>query len=239
MVVAAGNYASDLNGEFTMSSPLINRFVLLNLAREDFDIREVLDGPISTVKTSEDIKKFLDLEESDHSVYDYKAFIDWLYDSKNVDFAKYTPEEIDEIGLVGFTSIRSLDFSTRYARMYMETYADNSWIRVVGDTLGTSAKKEGKPLRHVIEMEEDKFCKTIESSDKSLGEILSDIAKADSVSLEDLNKLKRAIVATPSTDITNHNLKTLIDIIKSGKPGVKQPLMSDCVTLLTNKFNEL
>ena len=99
MVVAAGNYASDLNGEFTMSSPLINRFVLLNLAREDFDIREVLDGPISTVKTSEDIKKFLDLEESDHSVYDYKAFIDWLYDSKNVDFAKYTPEEIDEINI--------------------------------------------------------------------------------------------------------------------------------------------
>lgn len=239
MVVAAGNYASDLNGEFTMSSPLINRFVLLNLAREDFDIREVLDGPISTVKTSEDIKKFLDLEESDHPVYDYKAFIDWLYDSKNVDFVKYTPEEIDEIGLVGFTSIRSLDFSTRYARKYMETYTDNSWIRVVGDTLGTSAKKEGKPLRHIIEMEENKFCKSVDSSDKSLGEILSDIAKADSVSLEDLNKLKRVVVATPSTDITNHNLKTLIDIIKSGKPGVKQPLMSDCVTLLTNKFNEL
>ena len=239
MVIAAGNYASDLNGEFTMSSPLVNRFVLLNLSEDDFDVRESLSGTFRDLKTPEDIETFLELKNDKYLAYDYDAFIEWLYSSNNVGFGKYVPEEVNGLGLLGFTSTRSLDFSVRFARKYMEMYSDNSWMRVVGDTLGTSAKKEGKPLRDIIEMEEDKFCKVTETAEASLGELLNEMAKADTITLESLNTLKRTIIATPSSDITNYNLRTLIEIVKSGKPGVTHTVMNDCVTLITNKFNEV
>ena len=239
MVIAAGNYASDLNGEFTMSSPLVNRFVLLNLSEDDFDVKETLDGAFRNLKTPEDIEKFLELDKDKYLAYNYDAFIEWLYSSNNVGFGRYVPEEVAGLGLLGFTSTRSLDFSTRFAKKYMEMYSDNSWMRVVGDTLGTSAKKEGKPLRDIIEMEEDKFCKVTETAEASLGELLSEMSKANEITLESLNALKRAITATPSSDITNYNLRTLIEIVKSGKPGVTHTVMNDCVTLITNKFNEV
>lgn len=239
MIVAAGNYASDLNGEFTMSCPLVNRFVLLNLNREDFDIEEVLDNKFSSIESKEDIEKFLELENDPQQAYDYDSFKKWLYESKNIDFIKFVPEEVEEFGLLGFTSIRSLDFSTRYAQKYMELYSDSSWMRVVGDTLGTSARKEGKPMRLVIAKDEEHFCKKRASNSRSLGEILSELSTADSIEVTKLNELKKAITATPSTDITNYNLKTLINIIRSNKPGVKHQLMTECVTLLTNKFNSV
>lgn len=239
MVVAAGNYASDLNGEFTMSSPLINRFVLLNLSEDDFDIRETLEGTFRGLKTSEDIEKFLELDNDNYLAYDYDAFVDWIYASKNIGFGTYTPSEVSGLGLLGFTSTRSLDFSTRFAKKYLEMYSDNSWMRVVGDTLGTSAKKEGKPLRDIIEMEEDKFCKTDSAPEINLGDLLSEMVKAKEVTLESLNLLKKTIMATPSTDITEYNLKTLITLVKSGKPGVAHTVMNDCVTLITDKFNEI
>ena len=239
MVIAAGNYASDLNGEFTMSSPLINRFVLLNLSEDDFDIRETLDGTFRGLKTPEEIEKFLELDNDKHLAYSYDAFIDWIYSSKNVGFGSYAPTEVNGLGLLGFTSTRSLDFSTRFAKKYMEMYSDNSWMRVVGDTLGTSAKKEGKPLRDIIEMDEDKFCKAGDSLEVSLGDLLSEMVKAREVTLEALNLLKKTIIATPSADITDYNLKTLITLVKSGKPGVNHTVMNDCVTLITDKFNEI
>ena len=237
MVVAAGNYASDLNGEFTMVNPLINRFVLLNLDRYDFTLEEVVNNPIGNLNTPEEIEKFLELESDNTRVYNFDAFKKWLVESKDIDFFKYESEEVKDIGLIGFTSLRSLDFVVKYTEKFMETYSDNSWIRVAGDTLGTSAKKENKLLRDIILKDEDKFLNTLTSEDDDLNSILASLLSADTVKLEDLNKLKRAISATPSTDITNHNLKTLIDIIKSEKPGVKHSLMNDCVTLLTNKFN--
>ena len=118
-------------------------------------------------------------------------------------------------------------------------YSDNSWMRVVGDTLGTSAKKEGKPLRDIIEMEEDKFCKSDSAPEVNLGDLLSEMVKAKEVTLESLNLLKKTIMATPSTDITEYNLKTLITLVKSGKPGVAHTVMNDCVALITDKFNEI
>ena len=239
MVIAAGNYASDLNGEFTMSSPLVNRFVLLNLSEDDFDVKETLDGAFRNLKTPEDIEKFLELKNDKYLAYNYDAFIEWLYSSNNVGFGRYVPEEVNGLGLLGFTSTRSLDFSTRFAKKYMEMYSDNSWMRVVGDTLGTSARKEGKPMRLVIAKDEEHFCKKSASNSRSLGEILSELSTADSIEVTKLNELKKAITATPSTDITNYNLKTLINIIRSNKPGVKHQLMTECVTLLTNKFNSV
>ena len=213
--------------------------MLLNLSEDDFDIRETLDGTFRGLKTPEEIEKFLELDNDKHLAYNYDAFIDWIYSSKNVGFGSYAPTEVNGLGLLGFTSTRSLDFSTRFAKKYMEMYSDNSWMRVVGDTLGTSAKKEGKPLRDIIEMDEDKFCKTGDSLEVSLGDLLSEMVKAREVTLEALNLLKKTIIATPSADITDYNLKTLITLVKSGKPGVNHTVMNDCVTLITDKFNEI
>lgn len=238
-IIAAGNYASDLNGEFTMSNPLVNRFVILNLNVDDFDIQEILQETFRSVKTKEEIEKYLEIENDERLSYSYDAFKDWIYTSKNVGFTKHSPEEIEGVGLVGFTSIRSLDFSTRYAREFMAHYSDNSWMRVVGDTLGTCSKKEGKPLRTIIEMAEENFCKAIATAVKSLGELLTYMVQATEIRVQDLSELKKAISATPGSDITNHNLQQIITLVKSGKPGTTDPLMNDCVRLITNKFNEV
>ena len=238
-IVAAGNYASDLNGEFTMSNPLVNRFVLLNLDETDFDIMEILDETFRDVSSHEEIERYLELDDDKRLSYDYNQFRNWIYESKNIGFGTYAPEEIEGIGLVGFTSIRSLDFSIKYAKAFMEHYADDSWMRVVGDTLGTCAKKEGKPLRTIIKMHEDKFCKAAVQTDLSLGEVLNFMLNAPEITIEDLAKLKKVATMTPAKDITDNNLHTLINIIKSKKKGTENPVMSECVTLLTNKCSEV
>ena len=181
MVVAAGNYASDLNGEFTMVNPLINRFVLLNLDRYDFTLEEVVNSPIGNLNTPEEIEKFLELESDNTRVYNFDAFKKWLVESKDIDFFKYESEEVKDIGLIGFTSLRSLDFVVKYTEKFMEIYSDNSWIRVAGDTLGTSAKKENKLLRDIILKDEDKFLNTPTSEDDDLNSILASLLSADKI----------------------------------------------------------
>ena len=62
-IVAAGNYSSDLNNEFRMSAPLVNRFLLLNLEKSDYSINEIINNVFEDMDSKEDVGKFLGIEK--------------------------------------------------------------------------------------------------------------------------------------------------------------------------------
>ena len=214
-IIAAGNYSSDLNGEFTMSNPLINRFLLLNLENSDFELDEILDEDFETRKTAQEIEDYLGLKEDEVKAYSYEAIKTWMKESGNIGFGSTTPNEVEELGILGFTSIRSINFVNKFIRAYVQKYSDDTWMRIAGDTLGTSLRKENKPLRLIFKMEEDNFCTKIESSELSLTEMLNKINSASEITLEMVNSLKRVVTATPASDITTQDLKTIGDIMRN------------------------
>ena len=149
-IVAAGNYSKDLNNVFKMSAPLVNRFLVLNLWVEDYDINEILDGTFDTLRV-DDLEEYLGLSQSKKITYDYEAFKDWIRHSREVGFGRSTYEEDNTYGLISFTSIRSLSYTLKFTESYINTFDDDLWMRIVGDTLGTSYVREGKLLREIIE----------------------------------------------------------------------------------------
>lgn len=238
-IIAAGNYSSDLNGEFTMSNPLINRFLLLNLNNSDFDLDEILDEDFENRKSAQEIESYLGLAEDEIKSYDYESIKKWLKESGNIGFGTTTPAEIEELGILGFTSIRSINFVNKFIRAYVQKYSDDSWMRIAGDTLGTSIRKENKPLRLIFKMEEERFCLKIENTELSLTELLSKVNSADEVTLEMVNNLEKAAIATPANDITNQDLRVLSDIIRKNSKSSYASKLSKIVVLITDKFNEL
>lgn len=238
-IIAAGNYSSDLNGEFTMSNPLINRFLLLNLNNSDFDLDEILDEDFENRKSAQEIESYLGLAEDEIKSYDYESIKRWLKESGNIGFGTTTPAEIEELGILGFTSIRSINFVNKFIRAYVQKYSDDSWMRIAGDTLGTSIRKENKPLRLIFKMEEERFCLKIENTELSLTELLSKINSADEITLEMVNNLEKAAIATPANDITNQDLRVLSDIIRKNSKSSYASKLSKIVVLITDKFNEL
>ena len=238
-IIAAGNYSSDLNGEFTMSNPLINRFLLLNLENSDFELDEILDEDFETRKTDQEIEDYLGLKEDEIKAYSYEAIKTWMKESGNIGFGTTTPNEVEELGILGFTSIRSINFVNKFIRAYTQKYSDDTWMRIAGDTLGTSLRKENKPLRLIFKMEEDKFCTKIESSELSLTEMLNKINSADEITLEMINDLKKVATATPASDITTQDLKAIGDIMRNNAKSSYANRIGDIVLLITNKYNEI
>ena len=88
-------------------------------------------------------------------------------------------------------------------------------------------------------MEEDNFCTKIESSELSLTELLSKINSASEITLEMVNDLKRVVTATPASDITTQDLKTMGDIMRNNAKSSYANKIGDIVILITNKFNEI
>lgn len=238
-IIAAGNYASDLNGEFTMSNPLVNRFLILNLNEDDFDLDEILNEEFENKNTKEEIAEYLGLEEDETKIYDYELFKKWMSTSGNIRFAPRNPEEVEEIGLLGFASPRAVNFAVKYARFYFQKYSDDSWMRIVGDTLGTSSRKENKPMRLILKMAEDEFSVVQQEGEVELGEMLRDLKSAEVITAEMLNNLKKIAVATPAKDITTQDLKTLGDIAKRGKEIVDMSKLSEIIVIVTDKANEM
>ena len=222
-----------------MSNPLINRFLLLNLDNSDFDLDEILDEDFENRKTSQDIEAYLDLKEDEVKTYNYESIKKWIKESGNIGFGITTPNEVEGLGILGFTSIRSINFVNKFIRAYVQKYSDDSWMRIAGDTLGTSLRKENKPLRLIFKMEEDNFCTKIESSELSLTELLSKINSASEITLEMVNDLKRAVTATPANDITTQDLKTIGDIMRNNAKSSYANKIGDIVIMITNKFNEI
>lgn len=67
-IVAAGNYSEELNGAFSVTAPLINRFMILNLSDADYSMNEILQNTFRNLKV-EDYPEFLDLTK-DSPYYD-------------------------------------------------------------------------------------------------------------------------------------------------------------------------
>lgn len=208
-IVAAGNYNADLNNAFGMTAPLVNRFMILNLWNKDYSVTELLDDSFESVNTKEEIENFFGLK-TEEPAYDINAFKSWIKDKGEVKFGKSECTEDAEFGLMGFSSVRSLTYSLKFAEAYMNTYKDNLWMRVVGDTLGVSEKREGKLMRVVIEAAAYLFStKTAKSGTRrsTLSEVCDAIISKGKLDDVDVNDLKLLIDNISPADISSADLK--------------------------------
>lgn len=154
-IIAAGNYSEELNGAFSMTAPMANRFELLNLYESDYSLEEVISNTFDELKES-DYSSYLGIDYCKKPLYDFDKFKEWA--KKNL---KFTPSVITnnrEEGLLSFCSIRSLDNSLKFAKMYMSHFNDDDWIRIVGDSLGKfKSDEDWLPLRNKIADNKLKF----------------------------------------------------------------------------------
>ena len=233
-IVAAGNYSDDLNNVFKMSAPLVNRFVILNLNSEDFDIVELLRGEdFKELTDPEQIKDFLGLQEDSEKTFNFDNFKKWIIEDSEVSFGNTQYTEDEKVGLVGFTSIRSLDYSLRFAEAYMNTYNDPIWIRVVGDTLGTSEKREGKFMRDVLMTFSSKFYKKVSKKEVSLDEIIKKFEETGPT-LPNMNLLSSFVKKVELSNITSQEMSKLTGLI--AKYLKKNSAMTDISKLLNQKI---
>lgn len=240
MVVAAGNYAEDLHNAFQMSEPLVNRFMLLNLYTSDYNIAEQIQGQFHSVTSKDDIKAYLGLED-ETPAWDVQKLKDWITTSREVTYAKIARYQTHpDFGIRGCTTPRSLDFSLRFAEMYFTKYADTYWTRIIGDTLGSSDKRDNKPLRTVFESQiaafkvsstvitgNDTFlsiCKDIEDSAKTTG----------TPDAKQVEKLKRFVEQQKSLELTYEETLEMVSLKK--KYSASAPLLKEILILIQQKL---
>ena len=210
-IVAAGNYSRDLNNEFKMSAPLVNRFMLLNLNVGDFDIKEIVSDKFRSIKSAKEMAKYLDVnsDAKEKLVFDFSKFKDWIGKSREILFGSTSTYDDESIGLLGFTSARSLTYCLNFAEIYMGTYGDSDWVRIVGDTLGMSNKRKEIPMRTVIKNNLDNFKKAdpVEDLDLSVAEMCKKIMDNGSVATdEEVMKLENLIKNINPKDITSEDV---------------------------------
>lgn len=205
MVVAAGNYAEDLHNAFEMNEALVNRFMILNLYRKDFSIAEQVQGLFTGITERAELERYLGLK-AESPVYDFEKFKEWLVSSRDIDYSEESKYTVDPVfGLRGFTSMRSLDFSLRFTQAYVNTYADKNWMRIVGDTLGSSDRRDGKAVRLILESEADEYFrknKSVLSASDTLGTICQEIKESahPCPSEESIGKLQAFIEGLPGSN---------------------------------------
>lgn len=142
-----------------MTSPLVNRFMLLNLTDEDFSLMDILDKDITKMTSKKDIKEFLGISSTKGTLWNFDKFKDWVKNNPtefSIGSSDYV-EGKEYGGLLGFTSIRSFQYALRFTEAFMGMFNSDIWIRIVGDTLGLSTKREGKPMRSVLSFFEREF----------------------------------------------------------------------------------
>lgn len=222
IIIAGANYADDLDDSVTLLSPMLNRFMIVNILPEDFDFNEICDFDIDTLKTKEDYINYLDIKESKNAI-DFsiiKDYIKTIISNKDVTISKYDPS----IGQLGFLSVRSLSYSLNFLQTYLSLYDDDLWTRIVGDTLGICSKLE-KCYNSVL----DAFIQTQRNSKVNiLNEILENI-KAGKIrdviqilstnniknfSLGDVAKIKDTILEY-SKNINEDDLQLLIGVLSN------------------------
>lgn len=218
-IIAAGNYSSDLNNEFRMSAPLVNRFVLVNLRQEDYNISEILNGGLDKLKNREDKLAYMGLEDAGKgNTYDFRKLVQWIRKSKEITYGKTSAEEDESLGLLGFTSVRSISYSLMFAEEYMSIFNDNNWIRIIGDTLGSSNKREtnsknGIPLCNVIKTYEDRFVKDEESAneDETIASICDRITKCG-YNAADIQKISKYLDTHNADEITSEDFTAFTNL---------------------------
>ena len=202
-ILAAGNYSSDLDGAFKMSAPLLNRFVILNLNHRDFDINEMFNNIMDKLETAEEYESYFKLAPETPQ-FSFKAFSDWAQDKREINFAAVAEsKEIPEVGIIGFSSIRSVSYVLTFVKQYVATYADGLWMRIAGDTLGTSATRQGKLLRDIFESNADLFNLANEQKDlRGISNICRDILKGKTLTKDLVAELAETINALDVKDLT-------------------------------------
>ena len=144
LIVTAGNYSEELNGVFSLTAPLVNRFMILNLVNDDFDMREVTSRKILDIrKNRERCREYLGLVPSPDLTYKRSRLKDFI--NKYVSFGKSDIINTSKMGLVGFTSIRSVYNCINFYDAWVSKYGSKDWARIVGDTLGTT-ERSGKTV---------------------------------------------------------------------------------------------
>lgn len=155
-IVSAGNYANELNNQFHLAAPTVNRFMVLNLSSYDYDIMEVCDDKFSRLAKSDDLKSIASYLNTSRVTGDKKWNFAKIRDfiSKHIQFNKPTVTDSTEDGLIGYCSVRSLSYTLSFIQSYANSYSGDLWIRVAGDTLGTYREK---PLRGYFEQNRELF----------------------------------------------------------------------------------
>ena len=215
LIVAAGNYSGDLNNTFRMTAPLVNRFMILNTTNEDIDLREVLTNDIDDME-DEDLPEFLGITSPAKKKYDYNRFKEWVLDNLSefrLGKASYT-DDSEMGGLLGFVSPRIFSFAMKFAETFMGKFNSPIWMRIVGDSLGVSNKREGQPLRNVLSVHaadfEAKAVKTIDTFESVRNDILSYGLTKDSI-----DSLSKLINNATLSNTTNQDMKYFADICRA------------------------
>lgn len=158
-IVSAGNYANELNNQFHLAAPTVNRFMVLNLSSYDYDVMEVCDDKFSRLAKSNDLKSIASYLNTSRVTGDKKWNFAKIRDfiSKHIQFNKPTVTDSTEDGLIGYCSVRSLSYTLSFIQSYANSFSGDLWIRVAGDTLGTYHEK---PLRGYFEQNKELFIMT-------------------------------------------------------------------------------
>lgn len=213
LIVAAGNLSEDLNNSFRMTAPLVNRFMILNITNDDISYREIIENDIDDLSKSE-IVEFLGLNETTGKRYDFKKFYDWYLDNLS-EFrpGKSTITDDSEMGgLLGFISPRSVKYAMMFAEAYMGRFNDPIWMRIVGDTLGMSNKREGQPLRTVLQANESEFTRSKESSVDTFKSLRDEVFSCG-LNSTIISNLSRLVEKANLTNTTNQDIKYFSEII--------------------------
>ena len=202
-IISSGNYSEDLNGEFKMSAPMVNRFVILNITSNDVNVAEVVERSFGNLKTREEKLRYLGLDSENGSDYSYSAFQKWVMDKNEISLGRTQTEEVAECGLVGFTSVRSIDFCMKFAECFLSLYNEDDWLDIVGDTLGYSNVRQNILMRTVLQSEKSRFYGGAEEGE-SLSE-LCDLAEKEGVTKTLLSKMEVLMKSMSSDDLTDED----------------------------------
>ena len=214
-IVAAGNLSEDLNNSFRMTAPLVNRFMILNITNEDINYREIIENEIDDFDEDE-VVEFLGVKEPSKKKYDFNKFQEWYLDNLS-EFrqGKSTITDDSEMGgLLGFISPRSVKYAMMFSEAYMGKYNDPIWMRIVGDTLGMSVKREGQPLRTVLMANESEFLRKTQIENATFKSIRDEILNCG-LTNETLTALGKLVDNASLKNTTNQDLTYFGEIVNS------------------------
>jgi len=214
LIVAAGNLSEDLNNAFRMTAPLVNRFLILNITNDDIDYREVVENEIDDM-TDDEITQFLGLDEPSSKKYDFNRFYGWYLDN----LSEFRPgkavitDDSEMGGLLGFRSPRVVKYAMMFAEAYMSKFNDPIWMRIVGDTLGVSDKREGQPIRNVLMANESEFIKKVQPQVATFKSLRDNIFEYG-LTNDNLKMLDKIVEGSTIRNTTNQDLSYFSEIIK-------------------------
>lgn len=213
LIVAAGNLSEDLNNSFRMTAPLVNRFLVLNITNDDINYREIIENEIDDMDDDE-VVEFLGITEPSKKKYDFNKFREWYLDNLS-EFRQGKSVITDDSemgGLLGFISPRSVKYAMMFAEAYMGMFNDHIWMRIVGDTLGMSNKREGQPLRTVLYANESEFLRKVQAENATFKSIRDEILNYG-LTNEALVALGKLVDNATLRNVTNQDLTYFGEIV--------------------------